>query len=75
MGDDDISGGVREKYEHDLYNFESMVNITFSIYKDCIENYNESMTRSLDEVENYLKPNELLNLHEQMENNSMSQVK
>ena len=75
MGGDDISGGAREKYEHDLKNFEFMVNMTFGIYKDCVENYNESMTRSLDKVERYLRPNELISLHEQMKNNSRSQVK
>lgn len=62
MGDDEISSSMHEKLESDLNNFISVVNTTLDVYNACVNQYNVSM--SLDEIETYLKKNELINLHQ-----------
>lgn len=64
MGDDEISSSMHEKLESDLNNFISVVNTTLDVYNACVNQYNVSMSRSFDEIETYLKENELINLHQ-----------
>lgn len=51
-----------------------MVNVTNGAYHDCINQYNDSMAKSINEIESYFKQNELINLHQQAKERSRAQV-
>lgn len=69
----DISDDFRDNLKQELNNLQSTLSITMQIYALCASNYNNSMQKSLDEVE-YYRPDEFMNRHEHVKNQSMTQV-
>lgn len=74
MGDNDVSIEIRNKLEAELNLFQFSVNNTFNIYNDCLDQYNRTLTKSLNENDKYFKTKKFQEIHKKAKTNSNAQV-
>lgn len=74
MGDDRISNVEREKFERWIDNYVHELNETFILYKDCVDLYENSMNKSMEEDMMYFNETDLIEYHVDAKNESLSKV-
>lgn len=74
MGDGEISETARDKLEHELDIFHTDLRNTAKYWNKSLEEYNESMQKSINATPTYYRAYEFKNLHEQIKNRCMNQV-
>lgn len=74
MGDDRISNVEREKFERWIDNYVHELNETFILYKDCVDLYENSMNKSMEEDMMYFNETDLIEYHVDAKNESLSKA-
>lgn len=75
MGDDRISNVQRAKFERWIDDFVHELNETFILYKDCVDLYENSMNKSMEEDMMYFNETDLIEFHMDAKNESLSKVR
>lgn len=67
LGETEISGGFRTRLLEEIAGLRSTLNAKSTIYNKSVYSYTESMSKSLDGIEKYLKENDFYSLHKETE--------
>lgn len=63
MDDSGISNELRNKFASQLNKIKSSTIDMFNNYIGCLDDYNKAMSKSLNECDTYLKPNQFNDIH------------
>lgn len=75
MGDDEISSGFQETLELNLNEFQSNLTNTSRALDQYLNEFSESMQKSIDENSAYFEPDEFSRLFEEKKNHYINQVR
>lgn len=73
LGDVEIAEASRRNLEQFLIDLRSTIIRTFDRYNYCLQEYNQVMQKSLDEVE-YFEMHRLMRVHQEKKSQAISQV-
>lgn len=74
MGDVEITESFREKLEHDLNHLQVALAKVFESYHDCLDHYTNLLQKSIQDIDSYFSPNDLIKLHLNTKNEAKTQV-
>ena len=74
-GDEVVASNLRKELERSLNSYSHLLDKNFIFYTEALRSYSDSMQKSIDSIQPYVNEMDLMRLHEEAINETMSQVR